>query len=411
MVAQPLCADNEGTGLKVVVAVPSYWPYVRRGAERLIHDITGFLARRGHQVHIITSTPGRPRVAYDGDVRVTYVRQLSNPLMYRYSPMLRLHAFGLAATPVVLREKPDVLRLHSYSGLSWAAWLGAPYLVQVIVLRHWWSNRFDRVVFPNLIRRANRVVALTRKGADAVEAEFRVPCGVLPPPVDLQTFRPCADRDLSSPRILYTGDLADPRKGGWLLLRAWNRIHQELPTARLVLAGPQGLGGYAQRADHSILARLGMVLPEARAAIDVVGAGALDALPPLYSQAAVTVLPSIDEAFGMVLTESLACGTPVVASGYGGPGEIIASPEIGTTVPLGSVEDLQSAALADQLAEAVVHTVNLARQPETAARCREWASQWSVERIGEEEERLLQSLLEQRSAHLPIRHSAVAAIQ
>ena len=46
-------------------------------------------------------------------------------------------------------------------------------------------------------------------------------------------------------------------------------------------------------------------------------------LRDIYSAGDVTVVPSLTEAFGQVITESMACGTPVVAFNTTGPAEII----------------------------------------------------------------------------------------
>ena len=46
-------------------------------------------------------------------------------------------------------------------------------------------------------------------------------------------------------------------------------------------------------------------------------------LAVLYSAADVTVMPSMQEAFGMTASESMACGTPVVAFGASGPLDVI----------------------------------------------------------------------------------------
>lgn len=382
--------------MKIVYPYPTYWPYIRRGAERCIHDFSNYLARRGHEVDIVTSKPGRERVTYDGPVRVIYLRQFSHPLTYRYGPLLRLYAFGLGALKLVLQGRYDVAHLWSYSSLVAAPlikqFLGLPYLYHLIVRSHHWPGRLDRWLFQQLMRRASKVAALTPSGAQEASQLYGVPVEVLPPPVDMELFRPCAPKDLDHPQVLFTGDLGDPRKGGPLLLRAWNEIHRRCPSARLVLAGPFGLVGFDFEFAVYTLERMEVVRsPSAREAIEVCGPGTLDQLPQLYSRAAVTVLPSVEEAFGMVVTESLACGTPVVCSAYGGPGEIVTHPSVGVTVPLMSYFDLVSERAASQLADAVLEAIELARRPETVANCREWAEPWSLENVGRQLEETLES--------------------
>jgi glycosyltransferase involved in cell wall biosynthesis len=309
--------------------------------------------------------------------------------------MLPMHVFGLRAARTLALEPPDVIHVWSCAYLA-----AAPILKRLTGTRsllHFMMREDrsggDRAVHRLQVRSAEVLAALTTGMAGSVAAEFGRNCTVLPPPVDMDTFRPCATRDPSRPIVLFPADMGDPRKGGQLLLRAWNRVHRRCPGARLVLGGPFGLAGWLPYEFwNSTLGRLSLVEEtSARLAIEVRGPGSLDGLSAWYSEAAVTVLPSYDEAFGMVLTESLACGTPVVASSMGGPGEIVGSPDIGLTVPIESASDLESPLLAERLADAILAGIELSRQSETAARCREWAGQWSLDRVGAEEERLLEA--------------------
>src|SRR5207248_5386227 len=64
-----------------------------------------------------------------------------------------------------------------------------------------------------------------------------------------------------------------------------------------------------------------------------VGAVAHDRLPLYYSAADVSVMPSSYESFGLVAVESLACGTPVVATRVGGLTSIVHDGETGMLVP------------------------------------------------------------------------------
>ena len=57
------------------------------------------------------------------------------------------------------------------------------------------------------------------------------------------------------------------------------------------------------------------------------------------------VLPSLSEGYPMVALESLACGTPIIASRVGGIPEIIISPDFGTMVPSRDSEALAQAIL------------------------------------------------------------------
>lgn len=384
--------------MKVVFPYPTYWPYIRRGAERCIHDLSTYLAERGHEVDIITSKPGAGRIAYDGRVRVVYLRQVSHPLTYRYGPLARLYAFGLAAVPHLVRGNYDVAHMWSYSSVVAAPLLKSrarlPYLYHLIVKNHYWPGRLDRWMFNRLLRNANHVAALTPGGAREASEQYGIPVDVLSPPVDTARFRPMRGKDLAHPRVLFTGDLGDPRKGGPLLLRAWDEIHRRCPEARLVLAGPFGLVGFDFGADVYTLERLDLVRSAAaRDAIEISGPGALADLPATYARAAVTVLPSVEEAFGMVVTESLASGTPVVCSSTGGPGEIVGGDErIGVTVPIATYFDLMSERAARQLADAVVEAIDLARRAGTSDACRAAADPWSLELVGAKLEGILEGM-------------------
>jgi glycosyltransferase involved in cell wall biosynthesis len=123
---------------------------------------------------------------------------------------------------------------------------------------------------------------------------------------------------------------------------------------------------------------LGIVEPAARKQVEMLGPGALHDIPRLYAEAAVTVLPSLDEPFGMVLTESLASGTVVVGTNSGAIPEIITDPTVG--VLFERTED--PVASGHRLADAILRALVLARAPRVQERCREHARQWSWEAVG-----------------------------
>jgi glycosyltransferase involved in cell wall biosynthesis len=104
-----------------------------------------------------------------------------------------------------------------------------------------------------------------------------------------------------------------------------------------------------------------------------------DALVDLYRSAWVSVLPAFREAFGLVVVESLACGTPVVGMRDGG-----AVPQILGEGGLIADPDPQS------LARTLLGALD---EPQDPAAHRRIAERYSIERCAERYEALYEELL------------------
>jgi glycosyltransferase involved in cell wall biosynthesis len=102
----------------------------------------------------------------------------------------------------------------------------------------------------------------------------------------------------------------------------------------------------------------------------------------LFADAWASALAAYNEAFGLVLVESLACGTPAVGMDDGGVPEIIDRPEVGRLFD-GSEEDL---------ARALLEALDLADDPATAQHCRARAESFSTARTAAECLRIYEEL-------------------
>lgn len=156
--------------------------------------------------------------------------------------------------------------------------------------------------------------------------------------VDLVLFSPPADRaalrrrmGITAPTVLSVGHLID-RKGHDLAIRAI----ASLPDVRLMIAGD----GPREGALRTLAARLGVA-----GRVDFLGHVDQHRLPDLYGAADLTASCSDREGIANVLLESLACGTPLVATPVWGSPEVVRLPEAGVLTA-----DRTAAAIAEGIA-------------------------------------------------------------
>lgn len=175
-----------------------------------------------------------------------------------------------------------------------------------------------------ILERADELIAIDEESYDRytrIVPERKERFHFLPGATDTEQFRPLPDFDRHGARahfgmppegkmILFTGRLSW-KKGIDLIIRALPLVRREVPDAFLAIAGDG-----EERVNLEALAReqgvtdctffLGHVmhLPS-------------PTLPQLYNCADVLVVSSLEESFALVITEALACGTPVISTPVG----------------------------------------------------------------------------------------------
>ena len=238
------------------------------------------------------------------------------------------------------RQNLDYQAVHSHYWLS--GWLGRgfsqaldiPHVITFHTLsrikmqsRAGETEPWERQqVEQELMASADRIIAFSPHERDAMVrlygAEARniqlAPCGV-----DLSTFRPL-DREESRQRLGLNGDKVllyvgriESLKGVELLVHTAALLDTCEPVRVLVVGDDNGQDREVDR-----LRRLAETL-QVDDAIDFVGRVAQEELPVYYSAADVCVVPSFYESFGLAALESMACGTPVVASRVGGLSTVV----------------------------------------------------------------------------------------
>lgn len=129
--------------------------------------------------------------------------------------------------------------------------------------------------------------------------------------------------------VLSVGSLS-PSKGHQFVIRAFQQVSQRHRGLSLYILGEGALRAKLE----NLVAELNL-----QHSVQLLGGRPNEELPWWFSAADVSCLHSSREGWPNVVTESLACGTPVVATRVGGIPDILHSPELGVLVEQ-SVESL-----------------------------------------------------------------------
>lgn len=353
--------------MRVALLTPRFWPEVRRGTERHVHDLAIELRRRGDEPVVVTTGPPRGPGRIDGIAVLRLPRLPERGPLEAYSTHLPLvgaalghvgcdvvHAFhaGEAVAAIAWARRRRVPVVYSHMGIPTEA-------------DRTERRRRGEWTFAAFAR-CDAVLALSDFAAGAAEAVYGRRPEVVHPGVDLTRFAPGSERTADPTVVCAASD--DPRKHLETLLAAWPSVRARHPDARLLL-------------DHRAASRGGPGVE--RVAMDDTAA-----LARLNAGAWAAVLPSVDEAFGLVLVEALATGTPVVARAAGGMPAIVDRPGIGRLFEGGARE----------LAAALDETLALAHLPGTRAACRAAAERFPVQATGDAHAALYRRLLQSTNA-------------
>ncbi|MBN9793368.1 alpha-(1-2)-phosphatidylinositol mannosyltransferase [Pseudonocardia sp. TMWB2A] len=334
---------------------------VAGGVQRHVLDLAAALRTLGHTVEVLAPTTGTAPefvtpagravgVPYNGSV----ARVAFGPLTrHRTRRWLAAHDF-------------DVLHVHEPTTPSVSALALLDARGPVVATFHTSTERsrvlaaFGPVARPLLERVTARIavsatarrVQVEHLGGDATE---------IPNGVDVARFAHGPALDLPpAVRVGYVGRFDEPRKGMPVLLAALRRVVADRPDVRLLVVG-RGDGDRLRRAAGPGLA------------------GRIDLLGPVDEATKAAALRSVavfcaphrgGESFGMVLTEAMAAGAPVLAADLESFRAVLDDGRAGALFPPG--DDLALAAALTRLLDDETARARLAAAGRDRAQRYDW---------------------------------------
>jgi len=306
---------------RLLITIPYFPPDPKAGGAEMFAMSTaeGLTADHGWEVTIVTTT-SKDHVEIETGPTGVAVYRLPYKFTLSNSPISM--SWPRELKRVIEAVDPDVIKINiPVPGLGDIA-IQAAGRRPLVIYYHFGPMKKGRPVLDTLIwlyeslilplglRRANHIVCGSTYVRDGILFRFGSKTSIITPGVDTVRFHPAAQR-VAKPRVLYVGSLnrSDQHKRFSDLLEACAILREDVPDLGLCAVG----GGDGRGIYEDMAARLGIA-----DLVRFTGRLSGESLAEAYRDAAVFALPSTREAFGMVVTEAMASGLPVVAVNGGG---------------------------------------------------------------------------------------------
>lgn len=368
--------------MKVAIINNIYPPYDRGGAEQVVVKTVAGLRAAGHQVVVITTTPGKAETEVVASDLTIYRIHPRNLFFYtdahHHNALARFvwHVIDIfnasaarAVKDILAHEKPDVVHTHNLMGLSFLV----PKAIRALQLRHVHTVHDVQLVEPSamilkLQEKTWRYTGWpTRLYTSLLRALIGSPHIVISPsqflrdfytsrgffknstiqvvrnPVMFAPLPPAAKSVDVTTRFGYIGQI-ETHKGVALLVEAFQKLTNDTPVELHIM----GNGTQLEQLKNQTVA-------DAR--IHWYGRVERKHLPDILQTLDALVVPSLCyENSPTVIFESFACHVPVIASNIEGIAELIQEGENGFTFAAGN-----ATSLTERLVWSTTHRPDLAR--------------------------------------------------
>lgn len=321
-----------------IVHVAIRFPPATGGGEQVVYNLAKEQVRLGNEVYVITTDLMKevPREVDRSLPRRELMDGINVIRLRAYPTFLPVWGYGsifFGLKKVLNKIKPDIVHTHSYgyfhSDKLARLRKSAPW--KLVMISHGFApgrgifryvkKLYNRTIGRKTIKNLDARIAVSKEDKKVFERLGAKKVYVIPNGIDLSKFDNLPDKNIFKKKyningkmILNVSRLAKI-KGHNLLIEAFSKVVKDFPNSMLVIIGEDwGELENLKRLVKNLGLNDQVILTEKIPEKDLLGA---------YSSADIFVLSSIEEPFGIVLLEAMACGIPIVSTNRGGPPEVI----------------------------------------------------------------------------------------
>jgi len=319
--------------LKIAQITPRYYPSVG-GVEKVVQDLSEELAKRGHEVSVLTTDRmHKNQPPFKGDRN----ESLNGVKVYRYRSLFGLGHMSFTPSAILdlIKNDYDIVHMHSirHPHTIWVPLVNYFKDYKTLLQGHthfsgspfntYLYSQFDHIAFKTIYKKINVFLTLNTdellriKNFGINQSQLKL----LYNPIKQSLFQKSNTEDFINQNalvnkkiILFLGQAHEGKRID-LLIKALPQIKNQIKDVILIIAGPD-FGNYP---------KLRSLAEENKVSSNIRFLGELseEKKEIVLKSCDILALPSDYEAFGMVLAEAMACGKPVIATKTPGPLEIV----------------------------------------------------------------------------------------
>jgi glycosyltransferase involved in cell wall biosynthesis len=237
--------------------------------------------------------------------------------------MLQIQDLGLQLVTTVHHPITSDLRIALKAARNW---------YERLLIRRWHSFL---TMQKKVIKQLHHVVTVSDCSRQDIARDFGLqPAGIglVHNGIDTDVFQPVPDVARNPLRLMATCSADAPLKGLRYLLRAYARLLVQHPDLELLVVSKPRPGGKTEK----LVRRLGIA-----DRVRFVSGISTEQMVQYYAEAAIAIVPSVYEGFGLPAGEAMACAVPVISSDGGALPEVVG--DAGVIVPAKNVDALVEA--------------------------------------------------------------------